>query len=75
MITEDQLKSLGFQFEKEYSHDQFYTKRFKSGNLEVELTYEDGKLVSQDLTSEEINCLPISFEDLKVLTPILTRNE
>lgn len=73
-ITEEKLQAIGFDFVKEYPHDQFVTRRFQKGYLEVEISYEDGAIVSANLTIEEINCLEISFEKLQILSNVLGDN-
>jgi hypothetical protein len=70
-LTEDQIKELGFELSKEFPHDQYHTKRYTKGSLEVEFTYEGEKLVSCELTITEIMCKPVTFEEIKVITPIL----
>jgi hypothetical protein len=69
-MTEDQLKSLGFELTKQYVHDGFSTNRYAKSVLEVEFTYEAGKLVTCDLTISEVNCKPVTLDDMKALTPI-----
>lgn len=70
-MTEQDLKELGFEFIKEYEHDEFHTKRYSKGVLEVELTYEKEELKTCDLTISELNCKPITLDEMKVITPIL----
>ena len=70
-MTEQDIKRLGFEMTKQYEHDQYTTRRYQKGALEVEFTYEEGELVSNDLTITEVNCLPISLKQLEALTPIL----
>ena len=74
-MTEQQIIELGFSLVKTYDHDQFYTKIFQKGVLQVEFTYENERLVTCDLTIEEMNCLPITFEEIKILTEILGKYE
>ena len=70
-MTELDLFGLGFECKKQYNHDQFNTNRYVKGVLQVEFTYEAETLISTELTIEEINSKPISFEEMKALTPIL----
>ena len=70
-MTELQLKKIGFKFTKQYNHDQFNTNRYCKGSLEVEFTYKNNKLVSTDLTIQEINFKPVTLADMEALTPIL----
>lgn len=74
-MTERQLKKLGFELTKQYDHDVFHTNRFTKGSLEVEFTYRGEELITCDLTISEINCRPVSFAEMKVLTPILGDEE
>lgn len=71
-MTEQQLKGLGFELTKQYEHSQqYHTNRYAKGVLEVEFTYEGDKLLTCDLTISELNCKPVTFEEIKALTPIL----
>lgn len=72
-MTENEIKDIGFELVKQYEHNQFKTNRFQKGILEVEFTYEETKLVTVDLTVEEINCLPITKNELQQLNKILNR--
>ena len=72
-MTEKELKKLGFEFIKRYEHNQYVTRRFKKGVLEVELTFEKGALVDFDLTIEEINCIKVTKQSLKELDNILNK--
>lgn len=70
-MTEQQIKDLGFELTRVYAHDQYNTKRYTKGVLHVEFTYDAGILITSDLTIEEVNCMPVTLEEIKVLTPIL----
>ena len=70
-MTEQQLKGLVFELTKQYKHDEFNTNRYAKGVLEVEFTYEGKHLKTCDLTISELNCKPVSFNEMKALTPIL----
>lgn len=72
-MTENEIKDIGFELVKQYEHNQFKTNRFQKGILEVEFTYEETKLATVDLTVEEINCLPITKNELQQLNKILNR--
>lgn len=72
-MSEQEIKGIGFELTKQYTHDQFKTNRYQKGILEVEFTYKDKKLVTVDLTMEEINCLPITKEELQQLNKILNK--
>lgn len=67
-MTENELKGLGFELTKQYEHDQFYTNRYAKGVLEVEFTYEGDKLLTCDLTISEMNCKPVTLDEMKALT-------
>ncbi|MBC7399827.1 MAG: hypothetical protein H7289_07755 [Mucilaginibacter sp.] len=70
-MTEQQLKGLGFVLTESYPHDEFNTNRYKKGVLEVEFTYRGDELITYDLTISEVNSMPITFDELKILSPIL----
>lgn len=70
-MTEEQLKGLGFEMTKQYEHDEFVTKRYTKGVLEVEFTYGWEGLKTVDLTVSEVNCKPVTLAEMKALTPIL----
>lgn len=70
-MTEEQIKGLGFELTERYTHDQFNTNRYVKGVLEVEFTYECNELRTCDLSISELNCMPITFEEMKAIAPIL----
>ena len=72
-MTENEIKETGFELVKQYKHDQFKTNRYQKGILEVEFTYKDKKLITVDLTMEEVNCLPITKIELQQLNKILNK--
>ncbi len=74
-MTENQLELLGFDLVKTYTHEEWHTRRFAKGTLEVEFTYLsiNEKLETVDVTIEEVNCLPISLEEIKKLDQILNK--
>ena len=72
-MTEKEIKEIGFKLVKTYDHDQFNTNRYQKGILEVEFTYEGKNLITVDLTMEEINCLPITKNELQQLNKILNK--
>lgn len=69
-MTENELKGLGFELTRQYEHDQYHTNRYAKGVLEVEFTYEVNKLLACDLTISELNCKPVTLDEMKALTPI-----
>ena len=70
-MTEQQLKALGFKMTKQYEHDQYITKRYTKGVLEVEFTYGWEGLITIDLSIKEVICKPVTLKEIKALTPIL----
>lgn len=70
-MTEEQIKELGWVLVKQYTHDQYKTNRYKLGFMEVEFTYEEDKLHSTDVTITEVNCMPVTFNQVKALTELL----
>lgn len=69
--TEAQIKEIGFKRTDSYDHDQYHTNRYKKGCLEVEFTYEGDELLTCDLTISELNCMPISFNQIKQIAELL----
>lgn len=72
-LTEDQLVSMGWVFDREYNHDQYNTKRYKLGFMEIEFTYEGEKLVTCDLSMKEVQMIPINFNQAKKLTEVFVK--
>ena len=70
-MTEEQIKDLGWELVKQYDHDQYHTNRYKLGCMEIEFTYENAELLTCDLTISELNWMPISFNQAKLLTELL----
>lgn len=70
-MTEEQIKELGWKLVKQYNHDQYNTNRYKLGCMEIEFTYEGKELLTCDVTISELNCMPISFNQAKLLTELL----
>ena len=66
-MTEQYLKKLGFVFDNQYEHDQFTTRRYSKGALQVEFNYEGDRLINHDLTISEVNCMPITLEQIKLI--------
>jgi len=71
MIAEKNLIELGWKLVKSYNHDEFNTNRYELGCMEIEFTYEQQKLLTVDLTIAELNCVPITLDEVKSLTEIL----
>jgi hypothetical protein len=70
-ISEAQIKEIGFKLTDSYNHDHYHTNRYKQGCLEVEFTYENDKLLTCDLTISELNCMPISFQEIKAISKLI----
>lgn len=70
-ISEAQIKEIGFQLTDSYDHDHYHTNRYQKGCLEVEFTYENDKLLTCDLTISELNCMPISFQEIKAISDLI----
>lgn len=68
---EQLIKTLGFELDHSYDHDQFHTNRYRKGLLMVEFIYEGFTLKTIDLTMDEVFCKPITYAELKAITPIL----
>jgi len=68
---EQLIKTLGFELDHSYDHDHFHTNRYRKGLLMVEFTYEGFTLKTIDLTMDEVFCKPITYAELKAITPIL----
>lgn len=68
---EELIKELDFELEISYAHDQYKTNRYRKGLLLVEFTYAGDNLVTVDLTIDETYTKPITFEELKAITPVL----
>lgn len=72
VLTEDQVKALGYELVDEYDHNQFHTKRYQKGVVRIEFDYEGSELVFQDLIIEETDSIaPLTFEFIKKLTECL----
>ena len=74
-MTEKQVQILGFEKTKEYLHDNYFTRRYRKGVIEVEFTYESAELVRADITLDEVNCLPVKIEELNSLDLILNKKK
>lgn len=72
-MTEPEIKDLGFEKVKSFPHNQFITNRYEKGVLEIEFTYVHDKLVTCDLTIEEVNCFPITKREIIELDNILNK--
>lgn len=71
-MVEADIKDLGFILIKEYTHDQFKTRRYKKGYLIVEFTYEGNKIHVIDLTIEEV-FIQVNYDQVKMLDKIINR--
>lgn len=70
-VTEEQIKEIGFKLTSRHKHDHYHTNRYKLGCLKVEFTYENKQLLTCDLTISELNCMPISFNQIKQIAELL----
>lgn len=70
-LTENKIKELGWKFTKTYTHDQYTTNRYGLGCMSIEFTYENEELFCVDVTITELNCMPISFNQAKLLTELV----
>jgi len=70
-MTEPQAVELGYELERYYTHDQFHTKEYKNKNLQVDFTYEGDKLHAVALCVHDIEDLPVTYDMLQTITPIL----
>lgn len=66
-----QIEDLGFTLNKEYTHDQFHTRRYKKDFMLVEFTYDSSGLKTQDLTIDELIGKELTIEQLRILSEIL----
>jgi len=73
MLTEQDIKDMGFKLVKQYDHDQYNTNRYRNGILEVEFTYEKNNLSDVSLTIEEVNSVPTDIHELLVLNLIFNK--
>lgn len=71
-MKEDQITGLGFKFDKEYTHDEWFTRRFTKDNLQVEFTYDktSGKLVTYDIVIEEGYIVKPTLKTIALLSEI-----
>ncbi len=72
-MTEEQIRQLGFQLEKHYTHDEWETFRYKKGVIQIEFTYEikSGKIDTVDVTIDEVIGKEMGFTNLLKLDRIL----
>lgn len=70
-MNEEQIKELGWKLVKQYNHDEYHTNRYKLGCMEIEFTYEGKDLHTCDVTISELNCMPISYNQAKLLTELI----
>lgn len=71
-MDSEKLKSIGFEFDKAYKHNQFITERFINGPLLYKITKdtETGE-VTNDMVIDEVDCSEYSDEEVETLALIL----
>lgn len=69
----EHLLKLGFEFVKEYDHDNFHSKEFKKGFIIACITYKDGQYLTWNIEIEKIHFKWVSFPELKKLDKILNQ--
>ena len=74
-MTENSVKKAGFEFVKEFEHDQFYTRIYKKGVLKVWFTYllGDSTIVNVELTMDGIVKESLDYKELLMLDLILNK--
>ncbi|MBN1989384.1 MAG: DUF2829 domain-containing protein [Bacteroidales bacterium] len=70
-IEEEQAKELGWEFVKQYNQEEFLVTCYKLGCMEIEFNYVNEEMVFCELNILSLMCMPIDFEQLKVLTEML----
>ena len=72
-MTEEKIKSLGFEKVKTYEHGDFETNRYTKGSILAEFTYLKGsrEVHTFDISLEEITVLEVNFTDLQTLDRII----
>lgn len=73
LMTEIEIKEIGFVLIKSYDHDRFNTSVFKKGIIEVDFTYDNKKLLDVNLSLDDVSCLTINNTELKHLDNILNK--
>lgn len=75
-MTEQNLIKLGFKKLKEYTHgddNEYFTKVYQKGILQVDMNYLDGSLSDYDLSIEGINCTPITLAELEKVVDVFCK--
>jgi len=72
-MTEKDIRRIGFEFVKEYEHDEWFTRRYKKGVIVAEFTYrsENAVLETFDITIDEVVGKSVDFLKLRELDRIL----
>ena len=76
-MTEKDIKRIGFEFVKEYEHDEWFTRRYKKGVIEAEFTYRSKNAILEtfDITIDEVVGQKVDFAELQVLDKVLNKKQ
>ncbi|TDQ27651.1 hypothetical protein [Tenacibaculum caenipelagi] len=74
-MNEKDIKKAGFEFDKEYEYDKWYTRIYKKGIIIVEFTYleQNNKLVSFNMYIDKSIPKTFSFREMMMLDLILNK--
>lgn len=74
-LTEVKIEDLGFLLIKSYHHDEFYTRRFEKGVIQIEFTYEaeTDRLETIDVIVDEVVSDKLTNSDILDLDRILNK--
>lgn len=73
-IDKEGLLKLGFVMKDSYPHDQYFTEEYSLSFLEVDLTYENGAIVTVDASISEVSLYTNRVELIVELAKVLVRN-
>lgn len=74
-LSMQELEDMNFKIVKSYTHDDYMTQRRQKGLMTIETTWlQSGEFTSQDLTIEEVNCIPFTKKELTALDKILSKH-
>lgn len=72
-MTEQQLKELGFELHAEYPNDDFITRKYRKGEIQVGFFYNSGRLAFSTLDILDVNLQDLTIEEMRVITPIFSK--